>query len=138
MNRKWPNVLFPLLAVLILTGACARAEPDLKLETSSFQFGPVENGKIVQRTILVYNEGNAPLIIRDISTSCGCTTGIVDPGIIQPGESGELKISFDSGAHGPDLEGMVKRQVFIHSSDPGQEEAVVEFTAEVIRPGSNY
>lgn len=76
------------------------------------------------------------MVIQEISTSCSYTTGTIDSKTIQPGESGELKIEFDSGAHGPDFEGKVKRQIFLTSNDSDRKEAVMEFTAEIIRSAS--
>lgn len=137
MNKKLTRFFFPLLVILILAVGCAGSQPDLELESTSFSFGSVENGETVNRTVAVYNQGGAALVIQEISTSCSCTTGTIDPMTIQPGESGELRIEFDSGAHGPDLEGEVKRQIFITSNDPDRKEAVVEFTAEITRPASS-
>ena len=133
-GNKWIRTLILSLFVLLFLTACARPQPELHLEKTSFSFGPVENGRIVQRTVVVYNQGEAPLVIQEISTSCSCTTGTIESKNIQPGESGDLKIEFDSGAHGPDLEGKVKRQIFITSNDPDRKEAVVEFTAEITSP----
>lgn len=134
-KRLSPIILAPLVIFLLAVG-CARTQPELSLQTASFTFGTVENGDIVAKTLLVYNQGRAPLVVQEISTSCSCTTATVDPMTIQPGESGELYIEFDSGAHGPELEGSVKRQIFITSNDPRQQEEVVEFTAEITAPSS--
>lgn len=110
--------------------------PKLALETTNFEFGDVVNGVVVTREVAVRNEGDAPLVVDSITTSCGCTTASLEPMTIAPGESGVLTISFDSGAHGPDLTGELMRRVFLTSNDPAQAEAAVEFTANITKPQS--
>nr|NIT41772.1 hypothetical protein [Gammaproteobacteria bacterium] len=53
-----------LFFTIILTGlllvACAVGQPEIKLETSYFEFGDVVNGEILSRDIVVSNEGTQP------------------------------------------------------------------------------
>jgi len=72
--------------------------------------------------------------VEAVSTSCGCTTATLEPMTIQPGETALLRIEFDSGAHGPEANGPLTRQVFIASNDPEQTETVVEIKANVLPP----
>lgn len=132
-KRKKRYLIYLALFVLLLVG-CVRSQPEIHLKTASFSFGTVENGDTLQRSVGLSNRGRAPLVIQEVSTSCSCTTGTIDPRTIPPGESGVLKIEFNSGAHGPELEGRVKRQIFITSNDSQNKEAVVEFTAEIVAP----
>ncbi len=53
---------------------------------------------------------------------------------IAPGTSGILRITFDSGAHGPDLRGPLLREVMIASNDPATPEVVVSVTANILEP----
>lgn len=45
---KWIRTLILSLFLFLLVTACARAQPELHLETATFNFGAVENGDIVQ------------------------------------------------------------------------------------------
>ena len=125
-----------ILIIFILAGlflaACAGGQPELNLETTLFDFGNVVNGEILSRDIVVSNKGNEPIIAKSVSTSCGCTTATLEPMTIPAGGSANLHITFDSGAHGPELTGQLTRQIFITSNDPNQPEAIVEFTANII------
>lgn len=134
MRKKKTRYLIYLTLFTLLLVGCVRSQPEIHLETASFSFGTVENGDTLQRSVGLSNRGRAPLVIQEVSTSCSCTTGTIDPRTIPPGESGVLKIEFNSGAHGPELEGRVKRQIFITSNDSQNKEAVVEFTAEIVAP----
>lgn len=120
-----------ILAGIILT-AFAGGEPQINLETTNFDFGDVVNGDVLERDLAVNNEGNEPIIAQSVSTTCGCTTATLEPMTIPSGGSANLHITFDSGAHGPELTGQITRQIFIKSNDPDQPEAMVEFTANVV------
>jgi hypothetical protein len=97
-----------------------------------FDFGDVVNGDIVSQDLVVRNEGNEPLVVETVSTSCGCTTATLEPMTISAGGTATLRVEFDSGAHGPDLSGQVIRQIFLSSNDPQRPEAIVEFSANIL------
>jgi hypothetical protein len=125
-----------LLITFILAGlllvACTSGQPQITLETTHFDFGDVVNGEILSRDIEVSNKGNEPVITTSVSTTCGCTTAFLEPMTIPVGGTANLIITFDSGAHGPELTGQITRQVFITSNDPEQPEVIVEFTANIV------
>lgn len=121
-----------LLLVSLLLVACTTDQSSISLETKKFDIGDVVNGEVVSREVAVRNNGEAPLVVETVSTSCGCTQASLEPMTIPPGEVGVLHINFDSGAHGPDLSGKVTRQIFINSNDPQQPEALVEFSANIL------
>ena len=120
-----------VLAGLFLA-ACTSGQPEINLETTYFDFGDVVNGEILSRDIVVSNKGNEPIIAKSVSTTCGCTAANLEPMTIPVGGSANLRITFDSGAHGPELTGKITRQVYITSNDPNQPEAMVEFTANIV------
>jgi hypothetical protein len=129
----------PIILILVITtllGACVSYQPSIILEEDHFNFGDVINGEIVTYELIVSNQGNSPLEVESVSTSCGCTTATLEPMTIQPGEKGTLHIEFDSGAHGPELTGELVRQIFIVSNDPNMPEAKIEFTANILPKSS--
>jgi hypothetical protein len=138
MNRivSWIAALAALLLLAACGGASASAGgPQIVLETSALELGDVPNGEIVERVVTVVNDGDAPLVVDAVTTSCGCTTAALEPMTIAPGESGVLRVAFDSGAHGPDLRGPLMREVRLLSNDPATPEAVVALTANILPPG---
>jgi hypothetical protein len=112
--------------------SCNSQEPKIVLETPNFDMGDVVNGEIITWEVVVRNDGDAPLIVDTVSTSCGCTTANLDPMTIQPSSNGTLTIEFDSGAHGPESIGKLMRIIFIESNDPEQPEVEIEFTVNVL------
>lgn len=125
--------LFLLLLVALLLTACGSNSPQIIIETNAFEFGDVVNGIIVSKEIEIKNTGSTTLLIDEISTSCGCTTAEINEKSILPGSSSILLVKFDSGAHGPELEGLLKREIFITSNDPASPEIIIEFTANVTK-----
>ena len=123
----------PLIILLAaLLAACSPGgEPQLSLETNRLELGDVPNGQIVTRDLSLRNDGDATLIVQNLSTSCGCTTATLEPMQLQPGASAALHIAFDSGAHGPDLTGPMVRQIYITSNDPVQPELTLDLAVNV-------
>lgn len=125
--------LFLITALFIaVLSACVGRPPNITLEEQNIDLGEVVNGETRTIEISLRNDGSSDLVIEAVTTSCGCTTAEVSPTTILPGESGLLLINFDSGAHGPDENGPVMRQIFIASNDPDQAEIEFRFTADVV------
>ena len=122
-----------ILTVSIFLAACDGGTPDIDLPDPEVDLGEVVNGDIKTITVPVHNLGNGELIIKAVTTSCGCTSAELTPDVILAGGMGTLTVTYDSGAHGPDEVGPTLRQVFIASDDPDEPEVVFHFTADVVR-----
>jgi len=61
-----------------------------------YDFGTINEGKVVEKIFNFTNKGHAPLVISNITASCGC----ISPGWtkvpVQPGKTGFVKVVFDS------------------------------------------
>lgn len=92
---KMYPIVFALLANLVLvTGASAA--PELSVEQGSFNFGSIPQGKKVQHNFAIKNSGDAPLQIKQLTASCGCTAAKPSSSLIAPGHSAEIQVTFDS------------------------------------------
>ncbi len=129
--QKLIHFLFLFLTAIVLS-ACQQAQPVLVADVLTYDFGDVVNGEVVSHDFLLRNEGSAPLIVETVITTCGCTTATLEPMTIQAGESGKVHVTFDSGAHGPDLRGAIVREIFITTNDLKQPETILEITAKII------
>ncbi|MCH7413308.1 DUF1573 domain-containing protein [Belliella sp. R4-6] len=67
-----------------------------KFEDVEFDFGTIAEGKTVDHVFNFVNEGQAPLVISNVTASCGCTTPDYSKTPVKPGESGFIKVSFNS------------------------------------------
>lgn len=68
----------------------------LTLDNDTYEFGEVEEGKKVEHIYHFTNTGKSPLIIADVTVSCGCTTPGFSKQPIKSGEKGSITIVFDS------------------------------------------
>jgi hypothetical protein len=69
----------------------------ISFEQPEYDFGKVESGKLVKHTFKFKNTGSAPLILQNVTASCGCTVPNQWPREpIAPGGTGEIAVEFDS------------------------------------------
>ena len=90
------------LTILFLTfSAVLFAQADILFEKSTINFGTVNSGDNVQVEFKFKNVGDSVLILKNISTSCGCTAAKIERKEYKPDESGVIPITFNStGKHG--------------------------------------
>lgn len=70
--------------------------PIISLENAIYEFGTVKEGEKVEHTYNFTNTGKSPLILSNVSASCGCTTPEYSKHPINPGEKGSVTVVFDS------------------------------------------
>lgn len=70
--------------------------PVIRIENAVYEFGTVKEGEKVEHTYSFTNTGKSPLILSNVSASCGCTTPEYSKHPINPGEKGSVTVVFDS------------------------------------------
>ena len=73
--------------------------PIIQFDKTEFDFGKILQGEVVSYTFHFTNTGNAPLIITSVEKSCGCTASDFPRQPIEPGKTGDIKITYDSKGH---------------------------------------
>ncbi|MFG6687670.1 DUF1573 domain-containing protein [Mariniflexile sp. HNIBRBA6329] len=75
--------------------------PVLVFEETEHDFGEIEKNQAVETVFTYKNTGNAPLVITEIKSSCGCTVPedwSKEP--LEPGKSGKFTVKYNgSGAN---------------------------------------
>jgi hypothetical protein len=61
-----------------------------------YNFGKIAEGEIVTYNYRFVNTGNKPLIVTEARASCGCTVPEKPTEPIQPGDTGYIKVKFNS------------------------------------------
>ncbi|MBJ6724430.1 DUF1573 domain-containing protein [Geomesophilobacter sediminis] len=89
------TILLSLMSYLAVT-ATAIAAPEYSVDHGSYNFGTVTQGKKVQHSFTIKNNGDATLQIKQLTASCGCTAATPSASSIAPGKSAEIKVVFDS------------------------------------------
>lgn len=80
-------------------GQSLDVKPMIQFEKNEFDFGRILQGEVVSYTFHFTNTGNAPLIITSVDKSCGCTTGDYPRQPVEPGQGGDIKVTYDSKGH---------------------------------------
>ncbi len=70
--------------------------PKFEFVESSFDFGTITEGDVVDHIFTFTNTGEAPLIISSATASCGCTVPQWPREPIPVGGEGEIKVQFNS------------------------------------------
>lgn len=94
----------------------AAPAPKLVIKDKNLDFGEVIHGQRTSLVVPIQNLGTAPLVIKDVKPSCGCTVADF-PKVIAPGKTGTLTLAFDSSERPP---GYQSFRVAIYSNDPAQ------------------
>lgn len=93
-----------LLFLLVIGVSAAFAQssekkdgPEITFEATTFDFGDIKQGDVVEHIFNFENTGNQPLIISNATTTCGCTASEYKKGEpIGPGETSQIKVKFNS------------------------------------------
>lgn len=113
---------FSKLSAAELTNA-----PKIEFNSKTFQFGEITEGQKVDYVFKIMNKGKRDLLIRSAKASCGCTAANPGSNLIKPGQSTDLKVSFDSQGKA----GMQNKTVTVISNDPEQATVTLAVTGTV-------
>lgn len=69
---------------------------NIDFKKEKIDFGEILADKSVSTIFEFSNTGESSLLIKEVTTSCGCTVPEWPKGIIKPHESGEIKIVYDA------------------------------------------
>lgn len=90
-----PTVISPALPA---TPASVPVGPTtvIDIPESTYDFGTIKEGTLVQHVFTFTNKGDEPLILSDAKGSCGCTVPMWPRGPIAPGETASITVEFNS------------------------------------------
>ena len=109
------------------------ALPSIAFQDTAVALGIVTEGTQSDVVYSFRNAGNAPLVLSDVSTSCGCTLAEQWPREpIAPGGTGEIAIRFDSR----NRVGTNQKEIFV-VTNAVPSTTTLHLTAEVIGPSTN-
>lgn len=69
---------------------------EIKFEQETIDYGTIDQYADGVREFVFTNTGNEPLVISSAKGSCGCTVPTYPREPIAPGESGKLKVKYDT------------------------------------------
>lgn len=95
------NIMKHLITILFigLIGFSVNAQDKvakIEFKETTIDYGTIEKGADGIRVFEFTNTGDAPLIISNVKSSCGCTVPKKPDGPIAPGETGEIQVKYDT------------------------------------------
>ena len=88
--------------------------PRLGISKKNHEFGTVSEGRVVEFDVTLTNNGKQELQIRKTKGNCGCTVGTPEKMALAPGESTQMKVSFNTQGR----QGNQYKEVSIFTNDP--------------------
>ena len=93
---------FALIALVAIFGFTAQAQQaKITFKNDTVDYGTIAKGSDGVRVFEFTNTGDAPLIITDVKSSCGCTVPKKPDGPIAPGASSSIEVKYDTNRVGP-------------------------------------
>lgn len=110
--------------------ASTNSGPRIQFAETTYDFGRVEAGTVVRHDFAFTNAGSQTLEIKNVASSCGCTTLGEPTRRVEPGKFGILPVQFDSGG----MSGPIMKNLTLACNDPVQSDVVLYFKATVWKP----
>ena len=101
-------------------------QPRILVSEEEWDFGKVIQGEKPTHIFIVKNGGEGDLIIDSLKESCACIEASISTTRIKPGESAELKVSYDT----TDYVGRDEKHIHIYSNDPQVPDARINLYVE--------
>ncbi len=102
------------IMIVVLAGfstLTAQNTPKFEFKSEMIDYGEIEKGSDGVRVFEFKNIGDAPLIIENVYSSCGCTIPTWPKAAIQSGESGKIEVKYDTNRVGP-----IRKTITIYSN----------------------
>ena len=93
------RILFAFALILLTAGVASAQQKEASIaavDSTVYDFGNIKEADgAVTHTFKVKNEGEVPLVVTKVVASCGCTTPDWTKEPIAPGQTGEIKVTYD-------------------------------------------
>ncbi len=106
----------------------AMAKTNVNFSSEEYDFGQVKDGEIVRHTFKFTNTGSNPLVVQRAKASCGCTVPTWTKEPVQPGETGEIAVEFNS----KNKAGMQTKTITVTGNFDGNINKVLRIKGEVL------
>ena len=129
-------IIFILIGVIVILGGILvfsniqnkpLLQPRLLVSEEEWDFGKVIQGEKPTHIFIVKNGGEGDLIIERLKESCACIELSISTTRLQPGESAELKVTYDT----TDYTGKDEKHLHIYSNDPRVSDKRINLYVEI-------
>ena len=106
--------------------------PVMTFDKIEHDFGTIDQGTQVEHLFTFKNTGNAPLVVVDAKSSCGCTVPTWSRESIPPGGEGEMLVKFNGSG-----QNQVSKTVTITANTRNGKELIKIKAFVTPKPGAN-
>ena len=124
------TITFLILVLAVFANATAQNTPKFQFTSEVIDYGDIKKGSDGTRIFEFKNIGNAPLIIENVYSSCGCAVPSWTKTPIAPGGTGEIVVKYNT-----DIVGPIRRTISINSNADESTKAV-KIKGKVLEPDS--
>lgn len=108
----------------------AAGGPKIKFDKTVHDYGKIQCGKVVEAEFPFTNMGDAPLLIKKLRATCGCTKAVHGSRDVPPKGTSKIVASFDTR----DMRaGRKRKMVHVHTNDPKNPIVSLRLYADVVR-----
>lgn len=112
-------------ALLVGTFAVVSAQK-ISFNETTLDYGTIKINSDGNRSFIVKNTGDKPLIISNVKPSCGCTTPEWSKNPILPGKTGEIKVHYKTN-----IPGAFQKSIEVFSNDSESKRSVIYIKGNV-------
>lgn len=121
MKKLFYSLIFTLIAFVAVQAQ------EIAFEEEVIDYGQVAKGEDGARAYTFKNTGDKPLVIRMVKPSCGCTIADFPKEPIAPGESGTIKVGYDTKRVGP-----FNKTIEVHSNATENGRKIVRIKGRIV------
>jgi hypothetical protein len=125
--NSYKNKILSIVLFAFVIAANITAQPRAVISLMAYDYGNIIQDSVVTKIFVITNEGSEVLKINDVKASCGCTAVVAGKNELKPGESTEIKVSFDSKGKS----GKQNKTITVSTNDPGNSIIKLAFTGNV-------
>lgn len=102
-------------------------KPEISFEKTVIDYGTVNKGDNGVREFVFTNSGNAPLIISNVKSTCGCTIPKKPEKPILPGESEKIQVKYDTKRVG-----FIRKSITVTSNAASSPTTILKIKGQVV------
>lgn len=113
--------ILSLFAVMMFgVSAMAQTGPKIEFKEETIDYGTVTKGEDTGLRVFEFkNTGDAPLIITDVKSSCGCTVPTKPKEPIMPGKSDKIEVQYNMNP------GPISKTITVQSNAVNKESGII-------------
>lgn len=121
-----------LISLISFSGFAQKKVAKIEFDQTTIDYGTIEKGANGVRVFKFKNTGDAPLIINNVRSSCGCTIPKKPKDPIMPGKTGEIEVKYDTKRVAP-----IRKTITVMSNAENEPTVALKIKGNVVNPGNN-